>query len=430
MRSGKVRLAGHCLAAVVAAGPWALEAQTTVQTGMTVSAGASAETNPYFVPNSSGVYPALTAEARPRLRATTQTSQFNLEGFVQVRQFLREFGLEDNYGADANMSTRVSDRVTLRANAGFNSFRGGFNPIGRPTLSPIVPPIGVPAAPNAPVFRDPFLLTPAAPVIGERVGLITDPTVFGQLGRINNFRAAAGVDTRLSARSTLSADLSAGATRVSGPGLLDLNTVTAEARYSRTLSEGTSVGLIGSYSITDFAGSGVGDAKVASGLVSLDRRFGSAWSASVAAGLAHTSVRQGLGQPDRTFLAFSTRARVCREGELSRFCFSGSRSPVPAALGGVFITTALGADYTRRVSERERISLAGSYTYTGGGRTVLGTQPSFELANASARYENQITQRTSFFVTGSFGQIWDTLTSRRANFGAAAGLQYRFGALQ
>jgi hypothetical protein len=211
---------------------------------------------------------------------------------------------------------------------------------------------------------------------------------------------------------------------------LDINSVSTEARYSRTLSETTSVGLIGNYGISDFLGTQIGDAQVASGLLSLDRSFGGRWSASLAAGLSHTRVEQGPGQGDRTFVAFNARARICREGELSRFCFSGSRSPAPAAFGGVFITTALGADYTRRVSERGRISLAGSYTYTGGGRTALGVQPAFELANASARYDNQIAERLSLFVTGSFGKIWDNVVSRRANLGAAAGLQYRFGALQ
>jgi hypothetical protein len=426
MRSGRARLAGPCLAAVIAAGPWALQAQT-VQTGVTVSAGASAETNPYFLANTDGVYPAVTGEVRPRLSARTQTSSFDLDGFFQFRQFLREYGLEDNYGASANMRTRVSERLTLRANTGFSSTRGGFNPIGRPALSPLVPPILTPGAGS---INDPLQVAPPGTVIGDRIGLITDPTVLGQLGRVNNFRGLAGLDAQLSPRSTLSADINASATRVGGPGLLDINSVSAEARYSRTLNESTSIGLIGSYGISDFLGTQVGDAQVASALVSLDRSFGPRWSASLAAGLSHTRVEQGPGFDDRTFVAFNARARICREGDLSRFCFTGSRSPAPAAFGGVFITTALGADYTRRISERERISLAGSYTNTGGGRTALGVQPSFELANASARYDNQIAQRLSLFVTGSFGKIWDNLTSRRANVGAAAGLQYRFGALQ
>lgn len=426
MRSGRIRLAGPCLAALVAAGPCALEAQT-VRTGMTVSAGASAETNPYLLPNTDGVYPAVTGEVRPQVNIRTQTSAIDLGGFFQFRQFLRDYGLEDNYGLDANMSTRVSERVTLRANSGFTSTRGGFNPIGRPSLSALVPPI---TNPTTSPISDPLLVPPPGAVIGDRIGLITDPTVLGQLGRVVNFRALAGMDAQLSARSTLSADVNASATRVSGPGLLDINTVSVEGRYSRTLSESTSVGLIGSYAVSDFLGSQISDARVASGLVSLDRRIGSRWSASLAAGLSHTSVAQGPGRADRTFVALNARARICRDGELSRFCFSGSRSPAPAALGGVFITTALGADYTRRVSERGRISLAGSYTRTDGGDTALGVQPAFDLANASARYDNQIAPRLSLFVTGSFGKIWQDLTSRRANLGAAAGLQYRFGALQ
>lgn len=412
MRYGAVRRAERYIGLAVLAGVSSAAGAQTTQTAVFVSTGASVETNPYNSVNTSGESIAATAEIRPLMRWRSETTTLDLRGLAQFRQFVRRFGLEDNYGLDGEIFSRVSDRVTLRSNAGFAYNEGGFNDFARPGLLPGLPIIPTPGTPNLP---DPTAI---------------DVSVLGQRTRTKAFNIGAGASTQLNAYSSLSLDLSGRTNRFRQVGFGDFNTVSGQLSYSHQLSETTSAGLIGSLSHTDYRGTRVGDARTTSIMGSLDRRFGASWTLSGSAGLAITRSKQLAGMPDDKFDAFTAQLRFCNQGERSRFCVSGNRSPEPSANGNVRLNNTIQSDYTRRIAERETITLSGSYAHTGRGRGVAMTLPAVEFVSAAARYDNQIRNNLTFYTSTNYSQVYSSLAPRRANFGVNAGLQFRFGALQ
>jgi hypothetical protein len=97
----------------------------------------------------------------------------------------------------------------------------------------------------------------------------------------------------------------------------------------------------------------------------------------------------------------------------------------------VRVSSTINGDYSIRVSERERISLSGSYAKTGRSRDPsTGAQPAIDFVAASARYDNRFGDKLTGFVSTSFSKSWSPLIRREANVGVAVGLQYSFGAGQ
>lgn len=413
MQIKAVRRAERFIGLAVLAGLATAAGAQETQSGVLVSAGTSVESNPYNEVDADGVGVAATAEIRPFLRIRDATSQINLTGSAQFRQFFNDYGLEHSYGLGADLSTRQSERVTIRASAGFNSSDGGYSNFGRPGLSPGDATIPISELP--PQYIDPQYV---------------DVSLLGSRSRINSLNFGAGVDTVINAYSSVSADMYGQISRFKSAGLGDFNTVGGRLAYSHKLSELTSVGLIGSVSYSDYLRSRVGDAWVYTLMASVDRRLGANWTASASGGVAFTRSERGLGLPDSTFTSLTAQVRLCRQGEFSQFCLSGGRSPQPTALGGVRVSNQLAASYSHRLSETERISLDGSYSRTGRSRNLLNVEPAISFYSAGVRYDKTLSQRLTGFASASFSKIDDQFSSRRANLGANLGVQYRFGALQ
>lgn len=419
MLSRMVRRA-ECYAglAALAAIPCAASAQT-VETGVTVSGGLSAETNPYNdIDGRSSA--AATAEVRPSLRYRDEYMTVDVNALAQFRQFFRDYGLEDNYGVDANLVSRQSEQVTLRGSAAYSYTEGGFGGFGRPSTGA-----------GAPVVIGPdFTLPDTSP-------LLTDVTILGQRTRVSSSQVGLGVDARLSPRSQVSLDGYARTMRFDetttagiGP-FSDYNAVTGEAQYRRTLNEFTSAGIIGSYSHSDFLGTRIGDSDVVSALLSLDTRVGARWTVTGAVGASFTSLQQAAGQPDVNFTSLNVRLRACSVGEVSQFCLNAQRSPQPAANGDVRISDSIGADYQRQLDDKQQITLAVNYARTGRGRLLTTqAQPALDFVSASARYDYRFAKNMTFFTSASYAKIYGATIPRRGNAGAAVGIQASFGALR
>ena len=243
MRGGAVRLAGRCFGLTVATGMSAAVGAQTMQTGLLVSTGVSAESNPYNAAQSGGGSVAATAELQPQARFRSATTTLDLNGLAQFRQFIRKYGLEDNYSGNAFLTARQSDRLTLHASASASYTEGGFNNFGRPGLSPL---IGTGTLPVDPTGATPPPVSLTDPLLTSGSPLLTDVTVLGLRTRTKYFAAGAGFDGQLSANSSLSGDLNVRASRFKSGLLSNYDNASAELRYSRTLNELSSVGLIGS----------------------------------------------------------------------------------------------------------------------------------------------------------------------------------------
>lgn len=389
-----------------------------IQTSAFASIGGSAETNPYNDANPGGAAVAATAEIRPSVRVRDELTTIEINAMAQFRQFLRRYGLEDNYSISAAIVRRQTDQLTLRANSFFSYNQGGFNGFGRPSLT----------------TPDPIVVTPdpavPGPVIDPLIAL-SDVNILGVRTRTTSYGAGLGGDVTMGPYSSLSIDLDTRAMRFSTNGLDDYNSLHGEARWTYQVAEGVSAGLIGGYGKTNYLELAQGDAGTADILASLDAKLGARWTASVSVGGSFTTIDGRGGRPDVHYSSISTRARFCWQGEFSQFCLGGQRSPQPTANGNVRVSTTINGDYSIRVSERERISLSGSYAKTGRSRDLtIGAQPAIDFVAASARYDNQINNKLSAFVNANLSKTYSSLLRRKANVGIAIGLQYSFGAGQ
>jgi hypothetical protein len=389
-------------------------AQAETLGGVSVNTGVSAESNPYNEAGAHGTAVAATAEIRPRFRLAEENTTIDLSGLAQFRQFTKRYGLEDNYGVDARMVSRLSERFTLRGSGSFSYTENGLNSLGRPGLS-IAP--GSAAGAGSEV-APPFDLPP------------TDVTVLGRRTRTKTVQTGLGIDAVLTDRSQLSADVQARALQFDAATLSDYAVVDGQVRYNHSLNAFTSIGLVGSLSRTDYRAGRTGDALVSSGLVLFNTRFASRWTASVSAGLSSARTKQLPGQPNLQSTTLTVNGMVCRDGELSRLCISAERSPQPTANGSVRTSNTILADYNIRLSDRETFSLSGSYARTGHGQGLAAVTGPVKFTSAAARYDYRIGKKMSVFASGSYSRIFDSAPSRRANVGFLAGIQFDFGALK
>lgn len=412
MCSRAVRHAGRCIGLVVLAGASGIAHAQEARTSMIASTGFSVETNPNNANASKGTQIAATAELRPTISVTDETTTIDLSGLAQFRQFFGGYGLEDNYGFNAQIVSRRSANLTLRGTSVFSYNQGGFNGYGRPGLS-------------SPAVTG---ITPDVTALPPPTSLI-DVNILGQRTRVTSIDTVIGADAKLSPFSSLSADFSARALRFKSTRFNNYNVLGTELRYDRTLDELLSVGVIGSYSKTNYLDVGQSDASSYSILGSLDRRLGARWSLSLSLGASFTNIAARASQPAVNFTALSGRLRFCWRGEYSQLCLGGQRSPQPAASGSVRVSDSIDADYSLQLSQRQRFSLTGSYARTGRGRDLVSA-PGSAFASASARYDNDFDKRLTAFASASIAKVYGALSSRRTNFGAAIGLQIRIGALR
>lgn len=418
MRSLAVRHAGRCVGLVAMIGAPAAAHAQDIQTSMVASIGGSAETNPYNEANPSGAAVAATAEFRPSIRARDELTTVEINGMAQFRQFLRRYGLEDNYSISGAIVRRASDQLTLRANSFFSYNKGSFNGFGRPSLTT-----------PGPIVVTPDPLDPA-PVVDPLIAL-TDVNILGSRSRTTSYGAGLGADLAMGAYSNLSIDGDARAMRFGTTGLDDYNTIHGEARWNYQVAEGVSAGLIAGYGKTNYLDLSQGDAGTADILASLDGKLGARWSGSVSVGGSFTRIDGRAGRPAVRYTSITTRLRLCWQGEFSQFCLGGQRSPQPTANGNVRVSTSINGDYSIRVSERERVSVSGSYARTGRSRDLtIGAQPASDFVAASARYDNQFDNKLSAFINANFSKAYSSVLRRQANVGIALGLQYSFGAGQ
>ncbi|QDZ08041.1 hypothetical protein FPZ24_11575 [Sphingomonas panacisoli] len=418
MRSRAVRHAGRCIGLVAIVGvPGAAYAQD-VQTSVVASVGGSAESNPYNDTNSHGAAVAATADVRGTVVARDDRTTVDVTGWASFRQFLRRYGLEDSYGVNTDISSRQSDRLTLRGSGSFSYSVGGFSGYGRPSLSPVDPTSIIPD----PTQPDP--LAGLNPLTG-----LSDANILGQRTRFTSYGSGVGADMQLGARSSASLDLSARALRFALTSYDDYNTYSGQLQLNHRLDELFSVGLIGTLTKTNYLSLRQGDARTAELLASVDRRLGSHWSLNLGLGASFTKIDGRGGLPDTNFTALSARLRFCWQDESSNLCLGALRSPQPAADGNVRVSDTLTADYSLRLSARENLSVSGAYSRTGRGRTAAigGGAPAIDFVNASVRYDNQISKKLTAFVASNFSKSITSGLRRRPNVGISMGLQVRIG---
>lgn len=414
MRYRAFRRAERYLGLAVLAGMSSAAGAQETQASLSVSTGASVETNPYNTAGNNDASIAATFDVRPSVQWRSEQTTANLSGNAQFRQFTSRYGLEDNYSIGGNISTRVSERLTVFSNAGLSYSQGGFDNFGRSGLYP-----GVPIIPEN---------DPALPVVVDPA--IIDVSLLGRRTRTTALDFGLGANAQVSAYSTLSLTASGRTSEYRQSGLGNFATISGSAAYSHQLSDTTSIGLSGGLNRTDYRNTRVGDARTSSLSGTYDRRLGEAFSLFLSAGIARTRIDQPIGLPTSKFSSLTASARLCKRGELDSLCIAGSRSPQPSAIGNVRVNNTITGDYSRRLSERESISLNGSYARTGRGRGIAGALPGNDFASAALRYDNRLRDNLTFYAGTNFSKIYGSSSRNGNNYGVNIGLQYSFGVLR
>ncbi len=371
-----------------------------------VSAGAAVVDNPYLEADNSGVTAAANIQIQPRLSYDNSVTQVDIVALAQGKAYASSYDFEDNYALSAALRHRVSERMQFRANGGFRSTASrGID------LLPGNFPIDGPALPETPVPLP-----------------IEDITTFGQRGRTSAFNFGTGVDWTIDARNRLSFDHTFQRSTFDQANTSDYNIYQGEARYTRILTEQTSVGLIAGYQISDFGDPLSPDAGSVLGLASISHRLNAAWSISASAGVNRTRIDASALQPGRFFTTLATRVGVCRRDNREALCVDLRRQPQPAASGNVRNSTLVSANYSYRLSEYDSVTLSGSYSRSSAledlGRVIDGTT---EFISVRGRFNRRISERLTAYAEAGVDRIsgFDESIEPRKMIGV--GVSYTFG---
>jgi len=392
------------LACGLLASPAAVSAQRL--TGeVVVEAGGAVVDNPYLDESDSNVTASGTVQVRPRLTYDSSVTQVDLTALAQGKAYADRYDFEDNYGVSVGISHRASERIQLRATGAFTSSvaRGS-------DLFPRVFPGDGPALPETP-----------GPLP------IDDITTLGQRGRTNALSLGSGVDYTIDARNRLTFDNTYQRLTFDQPNASDYSIFQGEARYTRVLTESTSVGAIVGYQISDYTDPLTSDARTVLGLASVSHRLDEAWSLSASLGVNRTRSEGTVGRPSRTATTLASRATVCRRDSREALCIEFRRQPQPAAFGGVRNSTAASVNYNYRLSERETITLGGSYSRTGGFDDAVAPLQPATFVGVRGRYDRRLSQRLTAYAEASVDRIYRSDLSVEPRKRIGVGISYTFG---
>lgn len=408
MRTPEPALMQTGAAAAIACGllAWPSVGAAQAVTGeVVVEAGGAVVDNPYLDEDDSNVTAAATIEVRPRLTYDNSVTQVDLTALAQGKAYADRYDFEDNYGVSLGLSHQASERVIVRATGAFRSS------VARASdLFPGVFPEDGPALPEAP-----------GPLP------IDDITTLGQRGRTNALSLGTGVDFTLDSRNRLTFDNTYQRLSFDQPNASDYSIFQGEGRYTRILTEQTSVGAIVGYQISDYTDPLTSDARSVMGMLSVSHRLDEAWSLTASAGLNRTRSDGTATRPSRGVTTFASRATVCRRDSREALCLEFRRQPQPAAFGGVRNSTSATVNYSYRLSERETITLGGSYSRTAGFDDAVIPLPSATFAGVRGRYDRRLSQNLSAYAEASVDRVYrsDLSVEPRKRFGI--GISYTFG---
>jgi hypothetical protein len=370
---------------------------------VTVRVGSELVNNPYLEDNDQGVSVNGTAEIRPRLAYADSITQFDLEAFARGSVYADKYDFEDNYGASANISQRLSEQLTVLMSGSFISTAShayaGLWPGGG---------IGVPGEPSLPQVPG-------------------DVTVLGQRGRTTSISARAGAEYAIDSRNQLGFDGSYRTVSLTQAGAAEYDVAGFEGRYNRVIDERTSVGLVAGYRLFDYREADRGDANSLSLMGSLSLLLDEAWTLSASGGIERTRLEQTPLALAHTRTSFTGSASLCRSDSRESFCLNYNRQAEPTSYAGIRNSDAVGLSYNRRLSEYDSVTLGGTYSRNSGFASGMSAIPATTLYGVRGSFDHRFSERLSGYVEASFDRLdrRDISIEPRARLGA--GISYVFG---
>lgn len=420
------------LATALVAVPSVASAQSEDRLSADVSATAGYSNNPFSFNDDDSGSALVGVDVSPVYQVLTANSTFTASGTASVQQYLRRYGRNDSYSGAVDYQLRPSERVTAHGRIDLSSaVLGNFNGYAPAVVGTGVG-TGVDTGTGTVVPVTPVVTTPTT---GTGFVPLPDIGLYGFRNRRKLARASADVSMQLSERDSLTVSGYGEATRYSRIQQFgNYEAYSGSIGYSRRLSDRVSAGVRGSASFYNYKERN-GDSRVFPVEATVTARLSQFWTLDGALGATFIS-NDAIGSTSKTSL--SGNANLCRRGELSTMCLFGSRQASPTGLVGTQYVTSGGVSWSRRLGERENLSLSGSYTKVGGDDTrlvqngvVVGGLPiQNEYAQATIGYDRQISQRLRFVASANYNKLFGNGDNRPDNYGGQVGLAYHFGDLR
>lgn len=375
--------------------------------GVIVELNAEGVNNPFLNEDNSDLAFAGRVEVRPWLRVDSATNTFDLQAFASLREFSDENDTEERFGAASSFEVQVDPRTSIRFGANVDSSNGQLG--SRRLDEPVDEDTGVPI----PQFD---------PVTGE------DITLFGGRGRVTNWGVDVGLVTQVSERGTVTAGAGFDSYDVSGArGGEDYNSYFVNLGAQHQIDAETAIGINGGLRKTDYDTDNAGDATTVTGLVNLNRRFGSEWDLNVSGGVAATDIDDVPLQPGRNIVTFTADATLCGRNARRSFCIDYRRSPEPTTLGTIRNTDAFGMSFFENITNRDRVNFSANYSRAGEDVVGPNAVSAVEYASVSSSFERTFSRQLDGFIFGSVSRIYRDDFDADASVSFGVGVRLRFG---
>lgn len=393
--------------------PTALAAQS-VQTGVDLSASAEATNNPYLMDEDSGWVGAGSVEARPWLRSETERDSITLAGLARLRAFSSRYDMESVFGGSVNAQSRLNERTSAYGSASLYS-TNRRTPFGELTARPgLTDPI-VPPTPDVPIAQ-PIVVLPDE-----------DITLLGLTGRSTTASANAGISRQVDERSQAGINVGYSMLDVSenGPGI-GYQSANLGLNYSRTFTERTQGGFSAGVSRTIYE-EGRPSATSVNAFANVNHQISQYWSLSASAGVSASRSEGNALFPGYNVLSPVGSVSLCNRPVDTNFCLSYSRSQQPSTLGDVRTSDAFTMGFSRKLSDRQRIDLSGSYSRNKSQDNAAAQFPNVEVASLRSTFTQTLSDRTEGYLFASASRSRGSFLTRDPSLSFGLGVRLRLG---
>lgn len=391
-------------------------ASADTRAGVDLSAGASAESNPYLASGGIGDV-ALSFQVDPWLKLSDPISSIDLHGDLSLRQYSKSANGTDITGTvDLSASRRLSPYFSISGGVNYLTSLNGIN-LGFANVAPTEP---------LPPFTTP----------------LPDISLGGTRTRTHSASANVGVSAALSPLDQISASFTASRSTYNSTAGSDYTYLNGGLNYARTLSRHLSLTASVRYGKSDYSGTSVGDGTIITPEVGFNLTLSERMTLNASFG-ASFSRSNRLGGTKANSTSFSGQVNLCRSAERGAFCLTAAQSAQPTGLGGISTVTDIGIGYNTRVSSRDTLSFNLGFDRSKGeflSQTtfVLNGLPltAFVVNREDSKYiraggswSHSFSRRFFMYVSPGYSRITNSSTSRSNSFTLSAGLRYSFGAI-
>lgn len=367
------------------------------------SIGLEASRNPYLEVGPASTVASAVAEIRPQMTYETEFGQFNVQGFLQTREYSQTYGNETDYGVQAGVKRRASDQLQLHGGLSYQSTQSRR--------------------------ADPFASSVPGAVGQPSLAGVNDITVIGLRGRTSIFSINGGLEYKFNNRDSLGLDASYDDLSFTQAGAANYRLARTELGFLRAVNERTSIGVVAGFQQFNFSNPAYGDARTVSTLGNVSHRIGARWKIEVSAGIGWTFKDAAGITPRSTVTSFVARGNLCYLGERERACFDYHRDPQPTAQGGVRGSDRLSLNYSRELSKRDNVTFGASYSRSSSSNVIPSGSifPEVQFGGGSARYERRLSPRMNAYVEVGVDRVYRSDLNVPTRTSVGAGISFSLG---